>query len=150
MTQFNYLPNRVGLNHPFRYINGIVVKAGLNDISSADYRILKENDTFIKLLEDEAIVLADDKKTKKRNPKPEPQPEPVAVEPETEIPNQENSSTEPQSFGKLSFKDAVALVEITNDSELLKQYLEEENSVGMRVKVIKAINNKLESMGSEE
>ena len=152
--QFSYLPNKIGLNHPFRYIDGVVVKAGLNDVSSTDYRILKANDTFSSLIEKEAIILNEEKTTKKKNPKPEPQPEPVAVVVEPEIvpteqviPNQENSSTE--NFGKLVFNEAIALVNQTNDPEILKKYLEEENSVGMRVKVVKAINTKLGLLGSE-
>lgn len=137
-----YSPEKINLKHPFRYINGVVIRSGVNQVNSQDYSLLENNDTFIQLLNDGAIVVSQEKSKKKANPKP-----PVEVPPVEAHPEVATQTVDYDSLGKMPYRDAIALVEITDDKELLIKYQEEENSVGQRAKVLKAIEDKINQLG---
>lgn len=151
--QLDYKPSKVGLKHPFRYINGVRIINGRNTISDRDFALLKENDTFLKLIEETAITLIDEKaKTPKvvketftppPIPEPTPEPENITTEPE---PVAELKVVSPEEFTKLNYKEAIALVESLSDKETLLAYQVAEQGSGVRIKVLKAIELKLNSL----
>lgn len=153
----DYFPEQVGLKHPFRYINGVKIIKGRNTFSDRDYSLLKANDTFLKLIEESAIIVLPEDKPKTTKVKkekvvvPEPIPEPATT------PEPENITTEPEpvvalkvvspeEFTKLNYKDAIALVESVDDKDTLLAYQVAEQGSGVRIKVLKAIELKLNTL----
>ena len=152
----DYKPTIVGLKHPFRYINGVKIIKGRNTISDRDYSLLKANDTFLKLIEESAIVFIEEKaktptKVKKEKvvvsepiPEPDPTPEPENITTEPEVaPEVKPEAVTPEEFTKLNYKDAIALVESVDDKDTLLAYQVAEQGSGVRIKVLKAIELKL-------
>jgi len=144
--KFIYNPEKVNLKHPFRYINGVVVRAGFNDISDLrQINLLEQNDTFQNLIEKGAISIDNPPKkstTKKQEVKVEEKPSP----PPDETPTQEA----PEDFTKLAYKDAIALIEQTTDKESLLKYQEQENNGGVRVRVLNAIESRIAELSEVE
>lgn len=146
----DYQPTKVGLKHPFRYINGVKIIKGRNTISDRDYSLLKENDTFIKLIDESAIVFIEEKaktptkvKEKVVTPQPTPEPEQITTEPKPVV---ELKVVSPEEFTKLNYKEAIALVESLEDKDTLLAYQVAEQGSGVRIKVLKAIELKLNSL----
>lgn len=153
----DYFPEQVGLKHPFRYINGVKIIKGRNTFSDRDYSSLKANDTFLKLIEESAIiVLPEDKpkttKVKKEKvvipePTPEPTPETESITTELEVtPEVKLEAVTPEEFTKLNYKDAIALVDNITDKDMLLAYQIAEQGSGVRIKVLKAIELKLNTV----
>jgi len=150
--QLDYFPNKVGLKHPFRYINGVKIIGGRNNISDREFSLLKENDTFLQLIEETAIILIDEKaKTPKvvketftppSIPEPTPEPKNITTPEPAPIP----TVVSPEEFTKLNYKDAIALVEFVTDKDTLLAYQVAEKGSGVRIKVLKAIELKLNSL----
>lgn len=153
--QLDYKPSKVGLKHPFRYINGVKIINGRNTISDRDFALLKNNDTFLKLVDESAITILD-KKTKATTkvkeekvipPTPEPTPEPEIITTEPEVsPEVKIEAVTPEEFTKLNYKEAIALVESIADRDTLLAYQVAEQGSGVRIKVLKAIELKLGTM----
>lgn len=152
--QLDYTPSKVGLKHPFRYINGVKIIKGRNTFSDRDYSLLKANDTFLKLIEESAITLVNEKaKTpkvvKEKVVVPEPIPEDV-IKTDSENITTETAPTpdvvSPEEFTKLNYKEAIALVESLSDKDTLLAYQVAEQGSGVRIKVLKAIELKLNSL----
>jgi hypothetical protein len=60
--KFEYLPQVVGLQHPFRYINGVQMFKGLNNISPPQSKILNQSELFQDLIAKGAVIVETNKK----------------------------------------------------------------------------------------
>jgi hypothetical protein len=148
--KFQYNPLKVYSNHPFRYIDGIIVKSGFNEIPETDYAKLKKTLTFQELIRIEAITFPEEKtpistiqivETKEPAKEPEIVTE-IVTEEESEIVTELTSPV--TNFGELPYKEALSLIREVNDKKILLDYQSQENSKGMRATVLKSLAVKLE------
>jgi hypothetical protein len=150
--KFQYNPLKVYSNHPFRYIDGIIVKSGLNEIPENDYAKLKKTLTFQELIRIEAITFPEETTpirpiqiVETKEPAKEPE---IVTEEESEIVTELPSPV--TNFGDLPYKEALSLIREVNDKKILLDYQSQENSKGMRATVLKSLAVKLEESNSND
>lgn len=149
--KFQYNPTVIKLQHPFRYINGILIKNGFNDLDSNTYQSLVNTPTFQELLAEKAIILMEEPK-RKRKPVEVKEVQPIKEEVKPEEPSKQENSIFPDNFdiSKKTVKDGLAIIAEETNIGVLSQWLEQENSVGKRIKIIRAIELKLNSSDEEQ
>lgn len=149
--KFEYLPQKLNLQHPFRYINGVQIYKGINDLPYHLNKILQESVGFQELIEKGAVVyfkkeevITDDKKEVVT---------PIAPtfidtsKPELLIKN------EPVVNGKisnLSQSEAIAIVNQASSINVLNQYKVEETGTKQRKAIYDAIDNKLKELETKK
>lgn len=149
--KFQYNPTVIKLQHPFRYINGILIKNGFNDLDSNTYSALFNTPTFQELLAEKAIILMEEPK-RKRKPVEVKEVQPIKEEVKPEEPPKQENSIFPDNFdiSKKTVKEGLAIIAEETNIGILSQWLEQENSVGKRIKIIRAIELKLNSSDEEQ
>lgn len=139
--KFEYRPSVLNLTHPFRYINGILIKGGHNDLNDTDYKQVANTETFQSLIDNQAIIF-ETKKTPKRKPT-----EAVVIATTPPVVEEKTITTTTEEFGKIPYKEALAIIDKTTSIDTLLQYQASENANGVRVKVLKVIEGKLSQLG---
>jgi hypothetical protein len=139
--KFEYLPQKVGLQHTFRYIEGVLFYSGINNLSSELFAVLKINESFKELITQGAVILENNEG--KINEEPISTPEPVVTK-TTVVDSKPN--VVPIVFsakvGDLTEAEAIAMVNKATTVDQLTELRNEENSTKQRKKVFDTITSK--------